>query len=471
MRRKRKSSDSSNSDEESVEAAEPPEEELFSSTSDDVNCIRTLFLEFGQGKVWWVQCITIFVAAFLAYSYDNAGSHSTNVQISIMTAITIVGASPFCKSHLVPTAIGALVGGQNVIAALTDNENTIYATNYLWLLLLSAVVGLVWCFVITPFKILDGFGGRLGTTTFIGMNITMILFFGPLGVVQWERYIFGFCISVIWLGVAGGAIRIAHNRYIRHLEQMNMQPPEALNNVLIPSVMALTSMILVNATAYKHASGLYNGFAVGAYVAMASLQKIPNIEKFTLVSCTAAIWGLALTPFFVGFPGSKSTYQIIVQNALQEDLLSCIESGFTAMMGHTTFESIERLMNKSRQQRVARRRQVEDQMRLAIEIQQRQQQQEEEEKSFQTATSNSHDEAPPLLPYHPHSHKPQRENSVLLKHQRRQQSRLRHYQDDDQTQGGKSKLQHRGWSAIQADTSDRWQHTLESQQENNNNVV
>lgn len=66
------------------------------------------------------------------------------------------------------------------------------------------------------------------------------------------------------------------------------------------------------------------GFAVGAYVAMASLQKIPNIEKFTLVSCTAAIWGLALTPFFVGFPGSKSTYQIIVQNALQEDLLSCI---------------------------------------------------------------------------------------------------------------------------------------------------
>jgi len=290
MRRKRKSSDSSNSDEESVQAAEPPEEELFSSTSDDVNCMRTLFLELGQGKVWWVQCITIFVAAFLAYSYDNAGSHSTNVQISIMTVITIVGASPFCKSHLVPTAIGALVGGQNVIAALTDNENTIYATNYLWLLLLSAVVGLVWCFVITPFKILDGFAGRLGTTTFIGMNITMILFFGPLGVVQWERYIFGvyqvvyigeedtkldirniwewtdeaelaigFCISVIWVGVAGGAIRIAHNRYIRHLEQMNMQPPEALNNVLIPSIMALTSMILVNATAYKHASGLYNG--------------------------------------------------------------------------------------------------------------------------------------------------------------------------------------------------------------------
>lgn len=142
------------------------------------------------------------------------------------------------------------------------------------------------------------------------------------------------------------------------------------------------------------------------------------------------------------------------------------------MMGHTTFESIERLIKKCRQQRVARRRQEENQnqIRLAIE---KQQQEEEEEQSFQPETSVSHDDAPPLLPYHPHSHKPQRENSVLLKQQRRQQIRLRHYsfdQTDDQTQG-KSKLQHRGWSAIQADAADGWHHTLESQQENSNSVV
>jgi len=333
MMRKRKSSDSSNSDEESVQAAEPPE----GRDDDDVKCMRTLFLDqLGQGKARWVQCITIFVAAFLSYSYNNVGS-KVNVQVSIMTVIVIIGASPYCKSHLVPAAIGALVGGQNVIAATTDNENTVYATNYLWLLLLSVVVGLVWCFVITPFKVLDGSAGRLGTTTFIGMNITMLLFFGPLGVVQWERYILGvyqvifiaeedtklditnvwkwtdeaelaigYCISVLWLGVAGGAIRIAHN---------STHPPEALNNVLVPSLIALTSMLLINSTGYKHAYGLYNGFAVGAYVAMASLQKIPTVKKFTLVSCTAAIWGLVLTPFFVGFCGSKSTHiKPIIQN-------------------------------------------------------------------------------------------------------------------------------------------------------------
>lgn len=91
------------------------------------------------------------------------------------------------------------------------------------------------------------------TTTFIGINITMFLFFGPIGVVQWERYISGFyhvifiaeeditlditnvwnwtdeaelaigyCILVIWLGVAGGTIRIAHDKYIRHIEQQRV---------------------------------------------------------------------------------------------------------------------------------------------------------------------------------------------------------------------------------------------------------
>ena len=349
--RKRKSSDSSNSDEESVQVAEPPEgidedDALFSKSH--VNCMRTFFLDqLGQGKA--SQCLTIFVAAFLTYSYNNVGS-KVNVQVSTMTVITIFGASPFCRSHLVPAAIGAFAGGQNIIAATTDNENTIYASNYLWLLLLSVVVGLVWCFVITPFKILDGSGGRLGTTAFIGMNITMLLFFGPLGVVQWERYIFGlyqvvfiaeedtrlditnawewadeaelaigYFISVVWLGVSGGAIRIAHN---------NTHPPEALNNVLVPSLIALISMLLINSAGYKHAYGLYNGFAVGSYVAMASLQKIPTVKKFTLVSCTAAIWGLVLTPFFVGFPGSKCAKSIVMHSRFSWCVLTSVSSHF-----------------------------------------------------------------------------------------------------------------------------------------------
>lgn len=149
-----------------------------------------------------------------------------------------------------------------------------------------------------PNKILDGYAGRLGTTTFIGMNITKV--------VEWERYIYGlyyvifvgeeditisltniwdwsrhaeleigYFISVVCLGVVGGTIRIFHNKYIQNLKQMNTQPPEPLNNVLIPSLIALTSMLLINAIDYKYAFGWYNGFSVGAYVAMASYSGFP----------------------------------------------------------------------------------------------------------------------------------------------------------------------------------------------------
>ena len=464
--RKRKSSDSSNSDEESAQAVEPLDgfgdgEDL---SSKDSTRIRTLFLHLLQGKAWWTQCITIFVAAFLTYSFNNVGS-KINVHVAIMTVITIVGASPFRNSHLVLASIGAFVGGQNVIASTNDNENIINSTNYLWLLLLSVVVGLVWCFVIVPYKILDGYAGRLGTTTFIGFNVTMMLFFGPLHVVQWKRYIFGvyqvvlmaeedttldvanvwewadeaelaigYCISVLWLGVAGGAIRIFHN---------NTNPSEALNNVLIPCLLALLSMLVVNSTAYNHAYGLYNGFAVGAYVAMASLQKIHSIMKLALISFTAALWGLLLTPFFVGFAG---------------------KSGFTAMLGHKTFEIIELFIKKYKH----RLRQEEMEVQLSnISPEESHQQQQ----SLQSTISVSHDESSSLLMHHPHSHKPQRENSVLLKHQRRQKSRLRHYQDQTQESGSTSSktLQHRGWSATtQTSAADGWQHTLESQRESNN---
>ena len=144
------------------------------------------------------------------------------------------------------------------------------------------------------------------------------------------------------------------------------------------------------------------------------------------------------------------------------------------MLGHTTFESIERLTKKCMQQRLSRRRQEENQMRLSNDTQQ-QQQQHQEQQSLQPVAPTSQDEAPSLMIHHPHSHKPQRENSVLLKHQRRQQSRLRHYQDqklgNEPSLDSNSKLQHRGWSVTQADSADGWHHTLESQQDSSNNVV
>jgi len=300
-----------------------------------------------QGKIWWVKNLTISIAAVFTYSYNNVGNHSTNVQIAIMTVITLVGATPFCSTHLIPAAIGAFAGGHNIIGStgLIDNANEIHYSNFGWLLLLSFAVGMVWCFIVANprWNILDGYAGRLGTTTFIGMNLVMLTIFGPLGVVDWDRYYYGmvqvihiaeedatlplasawewteeaelaigYVLAVLWLGIIGGRTRIFHQKYIaQQFESVDKgsgagkQPPTPLNNVLVPVLWTMLSIFAVNVTQYKHGAGLFNGFAVGAYVAMASLQKITSTGKFAVVSLLAAGWGLALTPFFVGFAGSE----------------------------------------------------------------------------------------------------------------------------------------------------------------------
>jgi len=528
--------------EDSIQALHPPVqdgEDLFGLTSntalkhsienDTDNEIDTVdstnrsfcfrFMEvFVVGKAWWVQCFTITVTAILTYSYNNinasvidesnGGNTTTNVQVAIMTVITLVGASPFRNTHLTTAAVGAFVGGQSIISSTKDGGLEMYKSefcfsNYLWLLILSMIVGLIWCFIITNsrLKILDGYAGRLGSTTFIGMNVTMLVVFGPLGVVGWNRYYYGFlhvvhvgeedssptpslasawtwteeielaigyALAVIWLGVTAGTTRILHQRYIQQWYRINkdsssLSPttlsfstpattiapalsepePEPLNNILIPVLWALLSILVVNATQYIHSPGLYNGFVVGAYVAMASLQKIPTITKFATVSIIAACWGLALTPFCVGFAG---------------------KSGFTSMCGHVTHIAVETVIEHIRASMVIKRWQQQQQQEdeqsevLAQQIEliesntsqaQVQEQEEEEEEEQQQKEQQS---------FHLyHSHKPSKKKEYVTKQQRRQQQRLQHHnqqqhdyihqQQQQQQQGSVAQLHHRAWDA------------------------
>jgi len=407
--------------------------------------------------------------------------------------------------------------------------------NYLWLLLLSFCVSFIWYFVITHsnIKLLDGYAGRLGTTTFLGMNAVMVCVWGPVGVVDWNRFYYGFVhivhvaeeaesssnavadepdliipwsisadaelaigyvVAVLWVGVVGGATRIRHHLYIQQWRRdrdreeeeaagvtaskeegrtsvaSTASPPPSplpskptepapLNNVLVPVLLALLSMLLVHATGYDHAAGLYNGFAVGAYVAMASLLKLPSVLKFAAASLTAACWGLVLTPFFVGFAG---------------------KSGFTSMMGHVTLELLEKLIDRVRtkHRRLLRRQQVyqqeEHQQQLqmqqqgSLELQPQRLQEEQQPLQEQQQNEIETEEELELLhkpqePYHP-PHKPSRKKELVLstKQQRRQQQRLRQLQEQQQqqqqqaTQDQKENLaeaaplRHRSWVAAPA---------------------
>jgi hypothetical protein len=490
--RKRTAISNNESDEESIPTADPEENNNLVHKNDDVDCTHaTRFLQhMKEGKLWWTQCTTISIAAVLSYSYNNVGDHSTNVQIAIMTTITLFGASPLVSTHLGTAAIGAFVGGQNIIGSvgLIDNTNIIEGTNFLWLLVFSNVVGVVWVFVMQKWRILDGYAGRLGTTTFIGMNIVMLTLYGPCGVVAWDRYWYGlvqvlhvgeedsrklplssawewweeaelaigYVLAVLWLGVVGGGTRILHNNYLQNFERnkkeaSKRQPPPPLNNILIPVLWALFSMLTMNATQYEHSPGIFNGFAVGSYVAMASLQKISTIGKFAVVSLISAVWGLTLTPFVVGFAG---------------------KSGFTAMLGHLAVDMIEKALGKLRTYW-----ERQEQQKRQLEMQQR----EEEEQCRVLATpmkdavesSEEEDEEPPS----PHRvHKPRTEQSILTKHQRRQKKKLKHMQQQNNPHHTEPsfedppKLHHRAWSALPKEADGTWQHSLESQQELNSIV-
>mmetsp|Transcript_23724 Transcript_23724/g.23997 ORF Transcript_23724/g.23997 Transcript_23724/m.23997 type:complete len:598 (+) Transcript_23724:37-1830(+) len=500
-------------------------------------CFRFMKV-FVAGKAWWVQCLTITIAALLTYSYNNinasvidesnGGNTTTNVQVAIMTVIILVGASPFRNTHLTTAAIGTFVGGQNIIGSTDDGEFEMYKSkfyfiNYLWLLILSMIVGLIWCFIITNsrLKILDGYAGRLGSTTFIGMNVTMLVVFGPLRVVDWNRYYYGFlhvvhvgeedssptpslasawtwteeielaigyALAVIWLGVTAGTTRIFHLRYVQQWNRINkdsssLSPktlsisipttiiapapapapsePEPLNNILIPVLYTLLSILVVNATQYLHSPGLYNGFAVGAYVAMASLQKIPTITKFTTVSIIAAGFGLALTPFCVGFAG---------------------KSGFTAMCGHVTHIAVETIIEYIRASVTIKRRQQQQQQEdeqsetLAQQIEliesnlPQAQEQEEEETHHHHQQQQQQKEQQSFHLYH--SHKPSKKKEYVTKQQRRQQQRLQHHnqqqhnyihqqQQRQQQHESVVQLHHRAWDAtIKKNTGDDgvWEH-------------
>lgn len=512
------STNSRSDHEDSIIASHPDEESgphsLIETASSEIVQARQIRL-FLQGlrtnQTKWAQCLTIAIAALATYSYHNVGA-STNVQVAIMTVITLVGASPFSKTHLTTAAIGTFVGGHNIIGAThglgaAPEVGDRMPSSYLWLMILSASVGSVWCWFVTNphIKLLDGYAGRLGSTTFIGMNLVMVVLWGPLGVVSWNRYYYGFVdivhvaeedsaapslasawswteeaelsvgyvVAVLWLGILSGVTRIKHHQYVQEWHRSNQggaeQAPSPLNNVLVPVLWTLTSILGTNATGYKHAAGLYNGFAVGAYVGMASLQKISSTAKFATVSLVAALWGLALTPFVVGFAG---------------------KSGFTSMMGHVTHEVAEKYLWEKIRYRLQRKQRLqameEEERNLHQEGEERRQQEQEEERENQRlrqeqevreAKEDKHISKQYLEPYHP-PHKPSRKKELVFstKQQRRQQQRLRQQEQKQQReqqyllpdQGQRhfpeeantnmAPLRHRAWVATPAEGDGVWEH-------------
>ncbi|KAL7549287.1 hypothetical protein ACHAWF_012577, partial [Thalassiosira exigua] len=426
------------------------------------------------GEDWRAQFLAIYVAASLTYSYGSVGARA-NLQVAVMTVITLFGASPLATTQLIPASIGAFVGGQRILGSAgfsLEEPLDVSPSHYLWLFFLSVTTEIVWHFVVNAprRKLLDGCAGRLGTTTFLGMNLAMIAFV-PAGVVDVNRYYYGlarvvhageedsslslasawdfteeaeaaaaYVLAVLWLAVVSGGTRVVHEDYIERCKEDDdegEQPPKPLNNVLVPVLWALVSMLMINATGYKHAPALYNGFAVGAYVGMASLRKIPSVSRFASVSLFAAGWGLMLTPLFVGFAG---------------------KSGFTAMLGHVSLDvtllALEKLNNRFGTTRTMPQEEIRLQPGMP-----------EVPSNFQTSpAAMDGDEEEPSSP---HRHHKPKKDTFYTKQQRRQQQRLWHLQEEadppneDGPVRSPPELHHRAWSALPTEGEAGWHHSLE----------
>ncbi|EJK68068.1 hypothetical protein THAOC_10794, partial [Thalassiosira oceanica] len=378
------------------------------------------------GEVFWSQCFWIYASAFLTYSFNNSGPFRTNVQISI----------------------SVFVGGQNIIGATSgmNEETEIEIAHYAWLAVLSAVVASVW-WSVSRLKLFDGYAGRLGTTTFLGMNLSMLIFV-PADVVSWKLYIWGFLnlvhvgeeesstspkvpyswtqeaesaivyvLGVLWLGVLSGGTRLLNKRRIEGTSQ------SPINNILTPVVYALSSMLVVNATDYVHAPAIFNGFC-GRNIRWNGLfEESPKPAEVCLGLCICFSLGLDIDPMLhrirrqekKALALTDSTYATVSRSNEIVNSARAGKSGFTAFLGHITFDLSRKTFGR-----------IHDVLKLR------------EISNFPPSERIGNTDDPESNDQHvyeeetahQHSHKPKKDGVLQTKQQLRQQKRLKHNQDN-----------------------------------------
>ena len=137
------------------------------------------------------------------------------------------------------------------------------------------------------------------------------------------------------------------------------------------------------------------------------------------------------------------------------------------MLGHVTFDAIQRLLHRLRAMQKQRERELE-RLQSAFEADA-----EEERQSIQSNAKEDDEEQqqedPPSHYRHQH-HKPKKD-TFYTKQQMRQKQKLKHMEkerlpsgDGDELAQSPPKLHHRAWSALPQGEKGNWRHSLESRQ-------
>lgn len=273
------------------------------------------------GGHWTMQCIAIWAAAFLTHSYAYQGP-KVGGNLAQATVVCLCGL--IMPHYAAPFAMGAYTG---VVSELLAPEMS-------WLALLCLVACVFWRLV-SHFRVLVGFGGRLGFTAFCSCHVVQIVVLMPLGVVNYSAHnmlsdviFFGrkerwsyeslhWDVNVVSVGFC--VLGAVNSKFLRQL-----------GNVLENPVVGATSgsllcFLILSVSGWSFADVAMNGYAVGSFVGMASFEMFPSLLSFALGGLLASGFILLLDPVYTGWSGKQ---------------------GFCALMGCSTFLIVRRLLRK-----------------------------------------------------------------------------------------------------------------------------
>ena len=235
------------------------------------------------------EVFAVISSCFLTYTISN---HEPFLPAVISEAVVIMIALSSFPEISAASAAGAFAG-------MASSEAII---NYGWLCLLSIVVSVMWL-IFNRYKLLVGFGGRIGTCAFISMNIVSLIAMIS-GKVPWTLY---GNVNELWpqrlelttsiLSVIAAALLSGSAGAIRLYSRVPLNPIQA------PTLLVLVSMFILEPATGSQLKQISNGLAVGSFVSMASTQNLPTILDFMAAGFVGGLFLLLLDPFFSGFGG------------------------------------------------------------------------------------------------------------------------------------------------------------------------
>ena len=257
-----------------------------------------------------IQMLSTILACLLTHALINQQPH-IDLQITTMLLVTLCGAT---FPHLI-TAVGC-----GVYAGSASPETI---PSYPWIVLLGVLTSFAWQ-IVSSSGLLLGYSGRLGATAFLSMNVTALIVFSLDRTVAFDRY--GSLESLSWedmpvleeavISLFACMFLACTAGYFRLISTVPVNP------VLVPSAWALFCMLITSCTEYRFSSSVLSGYAVGAYVAMASEARLSGVWQFVIVGWIAGIWNVFLEPLFLGFGG---------------------KGGFTAMIAYSTYRFLQKI--------------------------------------------------------------------------------------------------------------------------------